>query len=421
MPGQTSWAIRSYTANNHSSGNHPVQYNGGGGSDGGGMSLARAQVPHRHAGILKNLSVWFRLEQFVADYAVHINGADSALSVRSTGPDGFYTDTTTRQVVSPGDLISFRASFVSGSGTNSYSSSHYEFSPDGEPTVTFLYAKNTFFATTLQNNSQVEQDAVVGLLADIGAAHDNRIITRPQTGGRWQTCMVYCDPNTRVTDSEVHNRIDNVKASILVTITAGMTGQFEDSTSEDVVTAGQAMTWGLENFTGGGNWRAEGLMSVFERDVKCWDMQPRNSGDNQNDNTITDNPYGGGWGSIFAGNFASNLVGSSQNFRRHDVQISANSLGTDSYTWMRVDSSNEGSSPSLVTVPAGMTGDFTSRDQQKVNPGQIVVCRRNTPFSAGAISHRFMQCEESPEVAHATDISWSLPIVHTEGGARGGS
>ncbi len=415
----TSWVIKCGTSQNFSSGNHPCFHRVGGGDDGGATG-AQVRLENRVPanGHISKLSIFLRLEQFVSKTAVMINGTDSALFIQTTGPTGQYENVTDRVAVSAGDLVVYSNTFVSGSGTQSYSAGKYEFDSDDGLTYTHLYGANTFFAPTLQTNNVIERGALIGIQQDVGTADDGRTQFAVSTAGIWESCFAYISPNTRVEDSFIHSRINNVQGNILVTITAGMTGQMQDSSSSDLVTENDLLNWGWENQGGGSSLRIEQCSSFISRTVRCFDVGPRANNSNQNDNSVSDNPLGGGWGSIFTGNFIAAVNRSRQAMQRYDLRIAANSLGTQAESWIQLDGSNQQQSPSLIQVPAGATGIFTSRNQTICPPGVQMRIRRQAPFSFGAWQQGHFQCEASPEVAETTEKSWQMPVVHVEGGAR---
>lgn len=422
---QTSWVVRDYDNDAISSASHPY-FVGPAGDHNTAAGLLRVEMPIYFAGVLKNLSVYMNLVQFDAKVALHLDSADSALDVDPlTGITGQYENTTARVAATAASDVAYRHSVVSGSGSNRYTNAHYEFEPDGSRTISFMYAANQSFAFIFQNNSQVERTGIMGLTDDDGAQDRLNTQWEIREPGIVHGGKASIPVTTRSTDSEVKLGINGSPGSnILITLTGGMTGVFSDTSNTESVSEGDLINWRWENFTGGGSMTGDQISTNISRALECWEGSPDQLGaTGQNDGLTYDNPPGSAWRGISATNAAETVTRSRQTFRRTDTDVTANTLGAGSQgqMWLHVDDSGPGGSPSLIQADAGMTGHFTSLNQHICEVGQRVAVRRtSTPTTSGAWSLVRFQCEESPEIAHPTELFWHMPIVHVEGGRAGG-
>lgn len=386
--------------------------------NGVGQTQGDVEVPIRFDGVIKNLSIRMGLNQFDCRWAVHINSSDSALTIEGVSPaTGVHTNTTDRVDVSPGDLIVMRASVLSGSGFDRFDSSQFEFEPGpGVGTITHLYGMN-LNGNVFQNDSDVEIFSTVGEI-ETGTQATTAITVRE--AGVWSTGYAVATVNSRTIDSEIKNRINGSTGSILITITAGMTGQFEDSSGSDAVADGDEINWQNENFTGGGNWTNEVIASFIERTADCWSpyvMQV--TGHQTNSDQTADNPLGGSWKGTSADDSFSVQIVSEQVLQRNETTVSANSLtGEGAFSWVQVDSISAGNSPSLLQITAGMTGRFQSLNQQRLPPGSVVRVRNQGRGGGGSWNRRNNQGQASPGFYDPLFVHWDMPQTQVAGGGR---
>ncbi len=388
----------------------------GGIRNGVGQTQANVEQPIRFAGVIKNLTIRMGLNQFDCRWAVHINGGDSALTIEGVAPaTGWHQNTTDRVAVSAGDLLIYRASVLSGAGFDRFDNTQFEFEPGpGVGTITHLYGMG---GAIFQNDSDVEIFSPVGLV-DTGTQGQTEVIVRE--AGTWRTGWAIATVNTRGDDSEVKNRINGSTGSILITITAGMTGQYEDTSGSDALADGDAINFQNENFTGGGNWTLFTLASFIERTADCWEPHVREiSGHTQNFNQTFDNPLGGSWkGTSVDDSFAVRII-TEQVLQRNETTVITNSLtGEGAFSWISVDGSPSGSSPSLLQISPGMTGRFESRGQQRCRAGSEVRIRNQGRGGSGSWTRQGNQCTESPYFGDPLFVHWDMPQTQVAGGGR---
>lgn len=209
---------------------------------------ANAQVKHNIASKFKNLRVYISANSAgtTSTIKLRVNGADGGNSVSITaGATGWFEDTTNTDTTASGDKINFaivktdannitiKTIAVDVLATTPYQKGGYTNGGNNlsaASTTTYIGIGSTAFSTTE------------------GLTHKRRI--RSSCSGK--NLQVYISANARSTTTTVKSRLNGADGGQSISITAGATGWFEDTTNTDTLVDGDDFNASITTGTGSG-------------------------------------------------------------------------------------------------------------------------------------------------------------------------
>lgn len=238
-------------------------------------SLHQIELP---AGKLRNFS-WYQSSIFsgsnVTKLAVRVNGSESALSITApAGTVGRFEDLTHEVTLAENDLVTIGQTGSAAPYDARISECSVEFEADsGHPVAVF--ASPPIGDTGSINNTTANNFTWFG---DHGNPTSDESATKMllRAPGSMSRLRVTVSTNTKTADAQVHLRINGADSGLMVTIPAGTTGAFTDTTHTVSVTTGDFVNL---RYDGGGSGTGEfnwGQAAVrFTGSGKQWDMSAR--------------------------------------------------------------------------------------------------------------------------------------------------
>jgi hypothetical protein len=210
---------------------------------------ANQQVKCRTAATLKNAQCSVNVNARVTDSTVksRINGADGTIAITVTaGVTGIFEDTTHTDALASGDLYDF--SITNGVGT----SQALTFQTYGCSIQNDSTAQNDIFATS---GSTRAASATASYAFIIGNASTNATETNQTIEHGFaltaSKMRIFVSDNTYAADATMRLRKNAADGSQNITLTAGVTGWFEDSTNTDSIIATDNVCYSIVGGTSG--------------------------------------------------------------------------------------------------------------------------------------------------------------------------
>lgn len=212
-----------------------VPFLGGAPAANGTTTIANAQSKIRVAGTISRFQLYVGSNaRAVTDtFRVNINGTNGngVLSVTS-GATGLFEDTTNTDAVADGDLVCVQV--VTGVSASSISLNRI-----GAAITSAAGTKSDLFFHLSTNGLARAASATVHYLPIAGQTNSAAITTESQAQmshgfvGAITKLRIYLSANTYAADATLRLRKNGVDGNNTVTLTAGLTGWFEDATSSD--------------------------------------------------------------------------------------------------------------------------------------------------------------------------------------------
>lgn len=227
----------------------PLMGRPGVGTTGGNATEAFTQFKNRGAADFKNLHVVVTTNARTTPSTalLRVNGADTALSVTiPASTTGTFADTTNSVAVADGDLVNGALTTGSGSGTLTISAVGLEKSSAGQCSTrigSFMSGAGSAFSTA-------SSTVYYGCGTANGTTTESRTQARAMEGCTLSNFQVYVDANARTTSCTIGTRKNGANGGQSVTVTAGSTGLFEDTTGSDTLAAGDLFNFRITSGAG---------------------------------------------------------------------------------------------------------------------------------------------------------------------------
>ncbi len=198
---------------------------------------ANAQSKVRTAGTLRYLQVYINSNGRGTStiYKTRINGADGNSSITVTaGATGLFEDTSNTDTIASGDLVNF--SVTNGSGAGSITPNFL-----GAWVITTTGSNDLFGGANAGTARSASGTADYFPFAGSGASSTTEANASIQHGfdARASKLRIYLSANAYASDATATFRVAAADGNQTITLTAGATGWFEDTTHTDDFTANQ--------------------------------------------------------------------------------------------------------------------------------------------------------------------------------------
>ena len=195
------------------------------------------QIPYQYAGIFSKLYARIPSNTSTGPSSINLRKNNTTVTLTlaiPTGTSGVFEDTTHTDTIAAGDLMSIQTiTGATGSVSISILSIYFANTQSSEA-VTRMAAGAPSAAISFSTPSVSRFQHLAGNIASIateaGGAQD-----RIMKAGTLKNMSVYVSANARVNNTTIKSRINAADGTLVITIGAGATGLFQDSTHSDTV------------------------------------------------------------------------------------------------------------------------------------------------------------------------------------------
>lgn len=223
---------------------------------------AEAEIKLQNAGTVSKASIYLSANGVSATSTLKSrkNAADGNISVSITASTtGRFEDTSNSDSYSAGDTGCFKLT-TGGTGaslTPRTISSQFEATTDTVQVWNLVSISTSGIATASTTHYHVPAGRWQG-----SNATANNAKIEPGCGGTWEKMRVYAQANARTSSSTLRNRINASNGAMSVTIGSGATGEFQDTSNSDSISAGDDLDLSWTSGTGTGScpistWKTE--------------------------------------------------------------------------------------------------------------------------------------------------------------------
>jgi hypothetical protein len=211
------------------------------------VAEAAAQVVFRQAGTLSQLGVRCGSSSGGSAIKARIAGSDGTLSV-GTSSNSLAIDSANADLVTAGQAVCFEnrganISLIGISAVFEAAGNHCCYYSNNDTTGKSLSTASTTFYFSLSGSTTAG--------ADGGTTESVTSFTSRATG-TWRNFQVYVGSNGRSTSTVVKSRKNTADGNCSITIGAGLTGLFEDTSNTDTLADGDSFNWSAALGTGTG-------------------------------------------------------------------------------------------------------------------------------------------------------------------------
>lgn len=210
---------------------------------------ANAQIQWYGSGTIRNFRVHVSANAATGNtvFRIRINGGNgnSVITV-SAGSTGFFEDTTNTDTWADGDLICI---FVD---RNAEAVTVQAVGADNVATTGTVNKVGAYGTVGLATASVSRYFPLVGDIADINTTELDRLSPTINFTCTLENLAVYVSANGRSTDTVYRSRINGANGNLVVTVPAGATGWFEDTSNSDSLSSGDDVNWVMTTSTGTG-------------------------------------------------------------------------------------------------------------------------------------------------------------------------
>lgn len=219
----------------------------GWGSNGGSTTEAFCQVKWRGAATFANwyVNVPTNGRATATALALRQNGADTAVVISITaGATGVFADTTHSVAIADGDLVCGAITTGTGAGTITLIGTGHEVGTTGQ-TFSMVGNSSSAAGSTLSTNNST---TTYGVGVTNSSGTESRTQMRAAEAAVLSNFQIYVSANARTTTTSAGTRKGGSNLTQVVSITAGATGLFEDTTHSDTLVIADLynfrITWG---------------------------------------------------------------------------------------------------------------------------------------------------------------------------------
>jgi hypothetical protein len=205
---------------------------------------AESQITYHSAGILSKLYCLVTSNNRGAStLKVRKNGADGSQSLSiADSTTGQFEDASNTDTVSDGDELNYSLSTGAGGTGLTVPIFSCLFSASANTTVK-LASVTTGIATT--SSGVTRFTLVAGTLSTMATSDETFTALDINTAGVWENLFVYINTNARTTSTTVKTRINAADGNQSVSIGAGATGIFEDTSNTDTVSVNDNLDYSM--------------------------------------------------------------------------------------------------------------------------------------------------------------------------------
>jgi len=338
----------------------------------------------RTAGTFSNLSCTVKVNSTgisTLNLRKNLANGNQSISIPSSAT-GFFEDVSNTDTVVAGDVFDFQ--LVSGSGGVTTVMPFIVFEADGNTTAIYGGTRAVPF-TTDSATRFIAIEARPNAYAETVEAEAQ---TKIKVAGTWKNMDINVSANNRVSTTTWTSRINGVDGNMLVSVPAGTSGHFEDTSNTDAVSVDDLLAIKMVTGSGGGQLDPETQKTEIEYSGNAFNF-PSGTANDTVTTTISNatnfvSPIGG----IIAGGvtelFGQIEIPIDSIFSNLLVHVINNSI-TVSDTTVKV-RKNSADGNGLVSIPAGATGFFedTSNSDSFAN-GDKLAYVIITPATTGEI------------------------------------
>jgi len=222
-------------------------------SNGSGVlstSEVLAQITYEHGGTFSKLSVFILTNVSTATTTINfrVNGANGNQSVSiATLATGFFQDVTNTDVISAGDEVNLQISAAGGVGAVVWATTSFLFASSTDSVTRHSYRAVASFSSASTTSFE---PLTSGNLVTGEADTEDKTQSYSGIAGKLVNLFVYVSVNNRVNDSTVRSRVNTANGNLIVTISAGSTGIFEDLSNSDTISAADLINYSFTLGTG---------------------------------------------------------------------------------------------------------------------------------------------------------------------------
>lgn len=355
---------------------------------------ARAQAVARVAGTFSKFAVNIDATGTSRTYRFRVNAANGNQVVNPTDTTaGVYSDNSNTDAVSAGDKFDFSTSST-GTPNAYWFRSVFEATTDH---ACYYSGSHGSYSTASAQAFFALATAGSGPLTS-GEAN---VQAKARCAGTLRYFQAYISGNGRGTDSTYKTRINGADGNCTITVTAGATGLFEDTSSTDTVADGDLVNFAVTNGSGAG-----GIDAQF---VGCWIVTTTGKNDlfsnfvtgtaRAASGTASYHPFVGTPASSATEANASVQHGFDGRASRLRIYLSANTYSADATATLRIAAADV---TQTITLTAGATGwfeDTTHTDDFTANQD---CCVKIVGGTSGSITIRTIGVTEGPSTTAYT-------------------
>jgi hypothetical protein len=212
------------------------------GSTGNTTTETRTNPKFRTAGTLSNVAALIPTNTVngTSTLKVRQNAVDSTLSVSITASTtGVFEDVTHSLSVVAGDNIGYALTTGGSSGSLTFSNATISFDAAAN-TVTRLISNDTPSSYALNATANFSSPGFMALNAT-----EAKRQCKINAAGTLTNLYVRVLSNSRTTSTSFKTRINGVDGVLAISVSAGTTGEFEDTTHSDTIAAGDLVCWSI--------------------------------------------------------------------------------------------------------------------------------------------------------------------------------
>lgn len=210
---------------------------GMGGSGVYSTTEANTQIIHETAGTLSSLYVYISANTVSATstYTVRKNGADGNLTVSVTASTtGAFTDVTHSDTVAAADKMGIKV-VAGGTGTSITSTVQtFQFDATSGTNVRFY----GLVGNNITSNGITLFYTFPGTSSGTGGAAETASQFKFKTSGTLKNLALHVATNARAVTDTIKTRINGADGNLVISITSGATGFFEDLTHTELISSG---------------------------------------------------------------------------------------------------------------------------------------------------------------------------------------
>lgn len=322
-------------------------------------SEARVQITYRTAGVLSNLYVNCRTNSLNGTTTVRVrkNGGDGNQVVSITSSStGTFEDTTNTDTIAAGDEINYSIVTAGSSGSVSPNCIQTWL----EPSIGGAVNRNSTLAgggAGLTFSSATEYLPLVGNNGTVTVEAETQF--KSGVAGVIKNLFAYISGNSRGTTSTYTLRKNGGNGNLTVSITAGATGIFEDTSNTDTVAVGDNLNVALTQGSGGGTLTSHLVSTEFTSTTNTFLMiGGPTSGVTQNQNLTRYYSFTGTQSSTE--NVVESKVGTNMSVSRLFLYLSANTVTATSTITLRKNTADTALTASIAASTTGVFEDTTN-------------------------------------------------------------
>ena len=210
---------------------------------------AEAEIVIRTAGTLSKLSIRLTTNGISGGttvFTLRKNGSDTGMTVSfAASTTGLQEDLTNTVSVSAGDKICIKSVPGGATGTWTMKIMTLNFVASNEQIVQIL---GSYQSNSIALASSTRYFPIGGRL--INTSTENSTKTRQRVAGTYAKLMVYVSANARTNSTTFKSRKNGADGNLSITIGAGVTGVFEDTSNSDTVSSGDDYNVAVTTGTG---------------------------------------------------------------------------------------------------------------------------------------------------------------------------